>query len=204
DHILGATGASRLPRRMQNWRHGPGVFKVDWALDTPIPWLDDVSPRAGTVHVGGTYTEVAAAEAQVAAGEHPERPFVIVAQQSLFDDTRAPTGKHTGWGYCHVPAGSSVDMTAAIEAQIERFAPGFRDIILAKSTMGTSDYERHNPNYVGGDIAGGAFTLGKLLQFGKRRPYRISDGVFLCSSAVAPGAGVHGMCGFHAANATAG
>lgn len=185
---------------MAKWSSGPGVFKVDWALDGPIPWSDEWSRRSGTVHVGGTYEEIAASERAVHDGQHPEDPFVIVAQQSLFDDTRAPVGKHTGWGYCHVPSGSGVDMTEAIEAQIERFAPGFRDRILARHTMGPRQYEEHNPNYVAGDIAGGAFSLGRTLRFGYGQ-YRIGDGLYLCSSATSPGAGVHGMCGYHAARA---
>jgi phytoene dehydrogenase-like protein len=187
----------RLGRRQT----GPGSFKVDWALDGPIPWADEASGRAGTVHVGGTYEEVAAAEAAVHSGRYPDRPFVIVAQQSRFDLTRAPAGKHTAWGYCHVPARSDRDMTGSIEAQIERFAPGFRDLILAKHAMGPAAFEGYNPNYVGGDIAGGAFGVGRVLQFGETKPYRIGDGLFLCSSATPPGAGVHGMCGYHAARA---
>jgi len=197
-------GGTRIHRsaakRMAKWSSGPGVFKVDWALDGPIPWSDEWSRRSGTVHVGGTYEEIAASERAVHDGQHPEDPFVIVAQQSLFDDTRAPVGKHTGWGYCHVPSGSGVDMTEAIEAQIERFAPGFRDRILARHTMGPRQYEEHNPNYVAGDIAGGAFSLGRTLRFGYGQ-YRIGDGLYLCSSATSPGAGVHGMCGYHAARA---
>ncbi len=188
-------------RRFTRWRTGPGVFKVDWALDGPIPWTDDVSGRAGTVHVGGTYEEIAASEDEVHAGRHPEWPFVIVAQQSLFDDTRAPEGSQTAWGYCHVPAFSDRDMTQAIEAQIERFAPGFRDRILARHTMGPAAYQQHNPNYVGGDIAGGAFAIRRLLHVARVKPYRIGTGLYLCSSATPPGAGVHGMCGFHAARA---
>lgn len=188
-------------RRFARWRTGPGVFKVDWALDGAIPWTDDLSGHAGTVHVGGTYEEIAAAETEVHAGLHPERPFVIVAQQSLFDDTRAPEGSQTAWGYCHVPAFSDRDMTEAMEAQIERFAPGFRDRILARHTMGPAAFQQHNPNYVGGDIAGGAFAVRRLLHVARVKPYRIGTGVYLCSSATPPGAGVHGMCGFHAARA---
>lgn len=188
-------------RRFVRWRSGPGVFKVDWALDGPIPWTDEVSGRAGTVHVGGTYEEIEAAEAEVHSGGHPQRPFVIVAQQSLFDPTRAPEGKQTAWGYCHVPAFSDRDLTDAIESQIERFAPGFRDRILARHTMGPEAFQQHNPNYVGGDIAGGAFAVRRLLNVSKVRPYRIGVGLYLCSSATPPGAGVHGMCGYHAARA---
>jgi phytoene dehydrogenase-like protein len=197
-HILGHRMDRSAARRMRQWSNGPGVFKVDWALDGPIPWADGASRSSGTVHVGGTYEEIASAEAAVHAGDHPERPFVIVTQQSLFDRTRAPDGKHTGWGYCHVPAGSTLDMTERIETQIERFAPGFRDLILERHTMGPAGYEEHNPNYVGGDIAGGAFTIRGPLRFGSSQ-YRLGDGVYLCSSATSPGAGVHGMCGYHAA-----
>lgn len=199
--IAGSRIAPSVARRLSRRTNGPGVFKVDWALDGPIPWADDASGRAGTVHVGGTWDEVEQAEATVHAGDHPDAPFVIVTQQSLFDPGRAPDGKQTAWGYCHVPFGSDRDMTEAIEAQIERFAPGFRDRILARHTMGPSAYESYNPNYRGGDIAGGAFSVGRMLQFGKRRPYRLGDGIYLCSSATPPGGGVHGMCGYHAARA---
>jgi phytoene dehydrogenase-like protein len=137
----------------------------------------------------------------VFSGGHPERPFVLIAQQSLFDTTRAPEGKHTLWGYCHVPNGSTVDMTDAIENQVERFAPGFKDLILGRSTRNSIQYQAHNPNLVGGDIGGGQFGLRKVLQLGSRRPYDLGGGVFLCSSATPPGAGVHGMCGYHAARA---
>jgi phytoene dehydrogenase-like protein len=135
------------------------------------------------------------------AGGHPRRPFVLLAQQSLFDDSRAPEGKHTAWGYCHVPNGSGVDMTDAIERQVERFAPGFRDLILERHTRSAVGYESYNPNYVGGDIGGGVFGLRKLLQVGKKRPYTLGPGVYLCSAATPPGAGVHGMCGYHAVRA---
>jgi phytoene dehydrogenase-like protein len=134
-------------------------------------------------------------------GEHPDRPFVLMAQQSQFDDTRAPTGKHTAWGYCHVPNGSDVDMTEAIENQIERFAPGFKDIVLERSTRNAAQYQTYNPNYVGGDIGGGGFGLKKIMQMGAKRPYQLGGGVYLCSSAAPPGAGVHGMCGYYAARA---
>lgn len=191
----------RAERRLAAREHGPGSFKVDWALSEPIPWMDDLSRRAGTVHVGGRFEEVAAAEQQVSAGTHPEQPFVLVAQQTISDPTRAPEGQHTAWGYCHVPNGSTRDMTDAIESQIERFAPGFRDIILDRHTMNTVDLEKHNPNYVGGDIAGGIFGVKKLMQFGNKRPYRIGERIFMCSSATPPGGGVHGMCGYYAAEA---
>ena len=188
-------------RRWSGRKVGSSVFKVDWALDGPIPWSDELSGRAGTVHLGGTFEEVMAAEAAVHAGHHPERPFVLLAQQTPFDPTRAPAGKHTAWAYCHVPRGSDVDMTGAIESQVERFAPGFRDVILQRSTMDRRALEAHNPNYVGGDIGGGSFGLRKVFQFGDIRPYRMAERVYVCSSASPPGAGVHGMCGYHAANA---
>ena len=188
-------------RRLSAWRGGPGVFKVDWALDGPVPWKDPFSGRAGTVHVGGTFGEIARAEADVAAGKHPERPFVLVAQQSLFDAQRAPEGQQTLWAYTHVPAASTVDMTGRIESQIERFAPGFRDRVLARHTTSSTQYEVYNPNLIGGDIAGGTFSGRRALRFGSSRHYRIADGVYLCGSSTPPGAGVHGMCGYHAARA---
>ncbi len=199
--IGGARVSPRDRRRLTAWKGGPAVFKVDWALDGPIPWADEWSPQAGTVHVGGTWDEVAAAEDQVHAGQHPERPFVLIAQQSRFDPSRAPEGKHTAWGYCHVPSGSDVDMTSAIEAQLERFAPGFKDLILERHTMDAGQFEAHNPNYIKGDIAGGGFGVKKVFQLGSTAPYRLGDGLYLCSSATPPGAGVHGMCGYYAARA---
>jgi phytoene dehydrogenase-like protein len=188
-------------KRLRRWKPGPGIFKLDWALDGPIPWSDHLSGQSGTVHVGGTYEEVMTAEQAVAEGKHPDEPFVLVAQQSLFDDTRAPEGKHTAWGYCHVPNGSTLDMTDPIEAQIERFAPGFRDLILNRSTRNSVEYEAYNPNIVGGDVGGGSFGLRKILQPGKTWPYKLGDDLFICSSATPPGAGVHGLCGYHAARA---
>lgn len=193
--------SSSSARRLSRWKPGPGIFKIDWALDGPIPWADPLSAQAGTVHLGGRYEEVAATERAVGRGEHPDRPFVLIAQQSVFDDTRAPAGKHTAWGYCHVPNGSTVDMTRAIEDQVERFAPGFRDRILQRSTRRSTDYEEYNANYIGGDIGGGQYGLGKVLQVGARAPYDLGGGVYLCSAAVPPGAGVHGMCGYHAVRA---
>lgn len=191
-------------RALSRWKTGPGVFKVDWALDGPIPWADPLSQQAATVHVGGKYAEVAAAERAVSRGEHPKRPFVLLAQQTLFDETRAPAGKHTAWGYCHVPNSSDVDMTEPIESQIERFAPGFRDLILGRTTRNALGYQEYNPNNVGGDISGGAYNLRKLLQIGEKSPYDLGGDVFLCSSATPPGAGVHGMCGYHAVRAALG
>ncbi|MGI9641455.1 MAG: phytoene desaturase family protein [Acidimicrobiia bacterium] len=197
--IAGDRLDSIAARRLAAWKFGPGAFKIDWALDEPIPWTDEASRRAGTVHVGGTYDEIAAAEAAVHRGEPTDRPFVIVTQQSLFDASRSPEGKHVAWAYCHVPSGSDIDRTEVIESQIERFAPGFRDVILATHTIDPRAFEEYNPNYVGGDFAGGAFTASRVFRFGSARPYRIGEGVYLCSSATPPGAGVHGMCGFHAA-----
>jgi phytoene dehydrogenase-like protein len=196
--------SSASSRRLGRWRPGPGIFKVDWALDNPIPWKDPLSAQTATVHLGGRYAEVAAAERAVSRGEHPRKPFVLLAQQSLFDRTRAPEGKHTAWGYCHVPNGSTVDMTDAIEDQIERFAPGFKDLILERSVMGASDFQSYNPNYIGGDIGGGQYGLRKVLQIGDKAPYELGGGVYLCSSATPPGAGVHGMCGYHAVRAALG
>ena len=189
-------------RQLEHFQRGVGVFKVDWALNGPVPWTAPDCHRAGTVHLGGTMAEVAAAERQVHAGAHPERPFVIVAQASRFDSTRAPVGKQTLWGYCHVPNGSTVDMTEEIEGQIERFAPGFRDQIVARSTMSAADFEAYNPNYLGGDINGGAQNLRQLFTRPAVRydPYATPDQqLFLCSASTPPGGGVHGMCGFHAA-----
>lgn len=193
------SSASRA--RLRRWRPGPGVFKIDWALDGPVPWSDSLSGQSATVHIGGTYEEVRSAESTVARGGHPDYPFVLLAQHSLFDDTRAPEGKHTLWGYCHVPNGSDVDMTERIENQIERFAPGFRDLILERATRNALEYEAYNPNFIGGDIGGGVYGVRKLLQVGHERPYRIGDDTYLCSSATPPGAGVHGMCGYYAARA---
>ena len=189
--------------RLESWKHGPGVFKVDWALNAPIPWSDPWSTRAGTVHVGGTMREVVAAEAASAEGRLTDTPFVLVSQPTLIDHTRAPEGNHVAWAYCHVPNGSGADMTLAIEKQIERFAPGFRDTIIARHTMNPADYAAYNANYVGGDIGGGALNISQLLARPRlsANPYRIGDQVYLCSSATPPGAGVHGMCGFHAAQA---
>jgi phytoene dehydrogenase-like protein len=199
--IAGPRISRSSARRLSRWSPGPGIFKVDWALDGPIPWTDPLSSQAGTVHLGGKYAEVAAAERAVSRGDHPRRPFVLIAQQSLFDPTRAPGGMHTAWGYCHVPNGSTVDMTDAIEAQLERFAPGFKDLILGRHVMGGLDFQTYNPNYIGGDIGGGQYGLRKLLQIGNQAPYDLGGQVYLCSSATPPGAGVHGMCGYHAVRA---
>ncbi|MBI4408442.1 MAG: NAD(P)/FAD-dependent oxidoreductase [Gemmatimonadetes bacterium] len=202
--VVGPRLSGRYRRRLERYRYGPAVFKMDWALSAPIPWRAPECARAATVHVGGTADEIDGALQALWRGEHAERPFVILAQPSLFDDTRAPAGRHTAWAYCHVPLGSSVDMTTRIEAQIERFAPGFRELILARNIMGPAALERHNPNLVGGDIAGGSVTLRQVLfrPVPRRVPYATPDpAIFLCSSSTPPGPGVHGMCGFHAARA---
>lgn len=189
-------------RRLRRFRYGPGVFKVDWALSDPIPWRDPRVLQASTVHVGGTLEEIAASEAAVWRGAHPERPYLILVQASQHDPSRAPPGQHTGYAYCHVPAHSTVDMTPAIEAQIERFAPGFGQTILARHTMNTRQFTLHNPNYVGGAITGGVTDLTQLFTrpVARRDPYSTPHPrIFLCSSATPPGGGVHGMCGYHAA-----
>ncbi|MEQ9365517.1 MAG: NAD(P)/FAD-dependent oxidoreductase [Leptospirales bacterium] len=188
-------------RRLGRYRYGPGTFKLDLALDGPIPWRDADTNRASTVHVGGTLDEIAASEAAVWRDEHPERPFVMVVQQSELDDSRAPAGKHTGYAYCHVPAGSPVDMSDAIEKQIERFAPGFRDRILARHKMFPADLQNHNANYIGGAITGGVADLPQafLRPIARWNPYATPNPrLFLCSSATPPGGGVHGMCGYYA------
>ncbi len=196
----------RLPARyraaLARYRYNPGTFKIDWALSGPIPWRDPVCARAGTVHIGGSIEEIAEAERAPWAGTAAERPFVLLAQPSLFDHTRAPAGQHTAWAYCHVPNGSSTDMTARIEAQVERFAPGFRHRILARSVMNPAALEHHNPNLVGGDINAGVQDLRQLYfrPVAALNPYRTPlRGVYICSAATPPGGGVHGMCGYHAA-----
>ena len=201
-------GGDSVPRRyadaLARYRYGPGVCKVDWALRGPVPWSAEACRRAVTVHVGGTFEEIARSEADVNAGRHPDRPYCLVTQPCVVDPARAPAGRHTLWAYCHVPNGSDVDMTDRIEAQIDRFAPGFRDLILARSTFTAVDEERHNPSYVGGDINAGAATLRQMLLRPTARwnPYRTAlPGVYLCSAATPPGGGVHGMCGLGAARA---
>jgi phytoene dehydrogenase-like protein len=185
-------------RRLATHTLGSGVFKIDWAIDTPIPWTDPTCLDAGTLHLGGTAEEIATAEKTVANGSVPDRPFVLLCQPSLFDPRRAPAGKHVAWAYCHVPNGSRADMTGAIENQIERFAPGFRNRILGRHTMNTADMEAYNPNYMGGDILGGAQGFRELFvrPLGQWRAYRTpAAGIYLCSSSMPPGAGVHGMSG---------
>jgi phytoene dehydrogenase-like protein len=200
--IAGHRLPSRYVRALRRYRYGPGVFKLDWALDGPVPWLASECERAATIHVGGTLEEIAASEEAVWRGETPERPFVLVAQQSPFDETRAPAAKHTLWAYCHVPNGSREDMTERIEAQIERFAPGFRDLILERSVRGPAEIERHNENYIGGDINGGVQDLRQLYTRPAIRtdPYSTPvEGLYICSSSTPPGGGVHGLCGHYAA-----
>lgn len=195
---------SRYRRRLGRYRYGPGVFKVDFALDGPIPWAALECRRAATVHLGGTLEEIAAAEQAPWRGRSSERPFVLLAQPTLFDPTRASANVHTAWAYCHVPHGSPVDMTQRIEAQIERFAPGFRQQILARHIATAVDLERDNPNYVGGDINGGVQDLWQTLArpILSRNPYATPvEGLYLCSSSTPPGGGVHGLCGYHAAHA---
>jgi phytoene dehydrogenase-like protein len=189
-------------RRLRRYRYGPATFKLDWALDGPIPWRDPRCRRASTVHVGGTLEEIAAAERTVARGRVAERPYLILCQQSEFDPGRAPAGQHTGYAYCHVPARSEVDVTDYIEAQVERFAPGFRDRILARHVTTPRDFERHNPNYVGGAITGGSADITQLFTRPVARldPYATPNArIFICSASTPPGGGVHGMCGYHAA-----
>ena len=200
--IAGHRLPSRYLRALRRYRYGPGVFKVDWALDGPVPWTAAGCRRAATVHVGGTLEEIAASEEAVWRGEEHERPFVLAVQTSLFDDSRAPEGKHTLWAYCHVPNGSPVDMTERIEAQIERFAPGFRDVILERSVHGPAELERYDENYVGGDINGGVQDLRQLYTRPVIRlnPYSTPvNGLYICSSSTPPGGGVHGLCGHYAA-----
>jgi phytoene dehydrogenase-like protein len=200
--IAGEHFPERYQDALKAYRYGPGVFKVDFALSGQVPWRTQECLRAGTVHLGGTLAEISAGEAAVWRGEHPERPFVLLAQQSLFDETRAPDDKHTVWAYCHVPNGSTFDMTERIEVQIERFAPGFRERILAKNAMGPADLERINANLVGGDINGGVMDLRQLFTRPMPRPNPYSTpakGLYICSSSTPPGGGVHGMCGYLAA-----
>ena len=189
-------------RRLRRYRYGPGIFKIDWALDGPIPWADPACLDSATVHLGGTLDEIASSEADVWRDRHPERPFMLLVQSSLFDAGRAPAGKHTGWAYCHVPAGSTVDRTDVLERQVERFAPGFRDRILARHVMNTADLEEYNANNVGGAITGGVTDLGQLFTrpVARANPYSTPNpDVFICSASTPPGGGVHGMCGYHAA-----
>ena len=201
-NLVGERLPARYRQRLERFRYGPGSYKIDWALRAPIPWRNEACRRAATVHVGGTLDEIMASEAAVHEGNIAERPFVLVTQPSLFDDTRAPPGMHTAWGYCHVPHGSTQSVRERIESQIERFAPGFRSLILARHESTAAALERYNPNYVGGDINGG---LANLMQLFFRPVFRLDPyttparDIYLCSSSTPPGGGVHGMCGFWAA-----
>lgn len=203
---LASIAGSVLPERflghLRRYSYGPGIFKIDWALDGPIPWSDPECLKASTVHIGGTLNEIAAGEAAIWRGQHPEQPYVLLVQPSQFDATRAPSGKQTGWAYTHVPVGSTLDRTDVIERQVERFAPGFRDRILARHVMNTADLERYNPNDVGGAITGGSANLVQLVARPAPRidPYTTPNPqIYMCSAATPPGGGVHGMCGYHAA-----
>jgi phytoene dehydrogenase-like protein len=202
--IAGDALPLRYRRALARYRYGPGIFKLDYALDGPVPWTASECRRAGTVHLGGTLEQIAESEDDVAHGRHPPRPYVLVAQQSLFDTTRAPAGAHTLWAYCHVPNGSTVDMTGPIEDQLERFAPGFRDLVRARHPMGPADVQARNANCIGGDINGGAATVRQL--FARPAPRLApcatpNPRLFICSASTPPGGGVHGMCGFYAAQA---
>ena len=204
---VSVSGLNSYRRKLERYRYGVAAFKVDWALSNPVPWRAPECSLAGTVHLGGTLEEICESERHAAKAGLPSNtewtskdPFVLFAQPSLFDASRAPVGKHTAWGYCHVPNGYSGDMTVAIENQVERFAPGFRDCILARSVMGPAELERHNPNLVGGDIAGGAPSLSQLFLRPTASTYTTPlRGIYLCSSSTPPGPGVHGMCGYWAA-----
>jgi phytoene dehydrogenase-like protein len=201
---LVAIGGRRLSetyrRQLRKFRYGPAAFKVDYALSEPIPWKAPGCARAATVHLGGSFDEIAASEKAVRDGEHPERPFVLLVQPTLFDPSRAPAGKHTAWAYCHVPNGSTFDMLPQLEDQIERFAPGFRETVLARHVLSPSGLEHMDANLVGGDISGGVIDLRQMLFRPTRKLYATSaPGLYLCSSSTPPGGGVHGMCGFHAA-----
>jgi len=198
--IAGNLIPESFKQSLKNFKHGMAAYKVDWALTQPVPWRAKECLHAGTVHLGATLDEICASERRVWDGQPPERPYVLFAQPSLFDSTRAPAGHHTAWGYCHVPFGYSGDVTELIENQVERFAPGFRECILARSVMGPAELEKHNPNLAGGDIGGGASTLMQLLMRPTARLWRTPmPKIYLCSSSTPPGAGVHGMCGYQAA-----
>ncbi|GAB3042359.1 phytoene desaturase family protein [Spirosoma pulveris] len=200
--IAGERFSTLYRTQLERYRYGMGVFKIDWALDGPIPFTAPECRQAGTVHLGGTFAEIADAEQATSDGKHPDKPYILLAQQSLFDSSRAPNGKHTAWAYCHVPNGSTLDQTTIIEQQVERFAPGFRDRILDRHTMNTVQMEAYNPNYIGGDINGGIIDITQLYTRPviSLSPYETSaPGLFICSSSTPPGGGVHGMCGYHAA-----
>ena len=198
--IAGETLPPRFRRKLTRYRYGPAAFKVDWALNSPVPWRSPECSQAATIHLGGSFAEILASEKLVNSGQHAEKPFIILCQPSLFDPSRAPKGKHTLWAYCHVPNGSQVDMTASIENQVERFAPGFRDCILARSVMTPLNLEQHNANLVGGDINGGSQHLAQMFTRPTARLYTTPrKDLYICSSSTPPGGGVHGLCGYHAA-----
>lgn len=200
--IAGHKFSSIYKWQLNRYRYGMGVFKIDWALDAPVPFLSEECRQAGTIHLGSTFKEIAWAEKETAAGRQVDKPFVLFAQQSLFDSTRAPEGKQVAWAYCHVPNGSTKDMTAIIENQVERYAPGFKERILARHTFNAAQMEEYNPNYIGGDINGGIIDIQQLYTRPALRwsPYKTSaKGIYICSSSTPPGGGVHGMCGYHAA-----
>lgn len=203
-----AIAGDRIPpnrrRPYQNFQYGPGIYKLDWALSDPIPWTNDLSRSAGTVHLGASLEEISQSEADAYYGRPNDRPYILLSQPSLFDTTRAPAGKHTAWAYCHVPNGDTTDQTSNIEGQIERYAPGFRDTILARNGRNAPAMQHWNPNLIGGDVSGGAMTLAQMLRRPKLPPYSTPiPGVFLCSASTPPGGGVHGMCGALAAEAAA-
>ncbi|HEY8733039.1 MAG TPA: NAD(P)/FAD-dependent oxidoreductase, partial [Puia sp.] len=200
--IAGYKFSGLYKKQLSQYRYGMGVFKIDWALDAPIPFISEACRKAGTIHLGNSYAEIEMSEQLTAEGRHPEKPFVLLAQQSIFDPTRAPAEKHTAWAYCHVPQGSLLDMRGAIEKQVERFAPGFRDSILSTHTMNTEKLEEYNPNNLGGSINGGVQDLRQLFTRPALRfsPYKTtSKGIYICSASTPPGGGVHGMCGYRAA-----
>lgn len=200
--ITGDSQSSLYKKRLEKYRYGMGVFKLDWALSEPVPFKAEACRKAGTVHIGNTLEEIADAERKTSAGKHPDSPYVLFSQPSVFDPTRAPEGRHTAWAYCHVPHGSTEDMTDIIENQIERFAPGFRDVVMEKNVMNSLEMENYNPNYIGGDINGGVQDIYQLYSRPvlSLSPYRTSaKGIYIASSSTPPGGGVHGMCGYHAA-----
>jgi phytoene dehydrogenase-like protein len=202
--IAGSHLPSGFRKKLKKYNYGPGVFKLDWALDGPIPWKDKNALKASTVHVGGTLEEISISEKMAWKGQHCDKPFLILCQQSMFDESRAPRGKHTGYAYCHVPQGSIKDMTEAVENQVERFAPGFKQIILKRHTTNTTDFHSYNPNYLGGAITGGSADISQLFTrpVARFNPYTTPNPkIFICSAATPPGGGVHGMCGYWAARA---
>jgi phytoene dehydrogenase-like protein len=201
-HIAGLDLSGNYRRRLSRFRYGPGIYKLDWALDRPLPWKAEICQRAATVHLGNSLEEIGSAIRQANTGKISSSPYIVLAQQSLFDPSRDPQGKHTAWAYCHVPHGFAGDVTDLIETRIEQYAPGFREVILAKSSMSPAALELYNPNYVGGDINGGLQDLFQLyarpiLSF---FPYRTSrKNIYICSSSTPPGGGAHGLCGYYAA-----